>query len=105
MDGTLTCTQSSPACKYLGTGSFDWTQGTIDGTLSFVSGTKVNLSGSELKDIGSAGVINNAGTFTWSGRVRAQASAARWLVGAAVGVALLSGDVGAGACARGDEPG
>ncbi len=67
LDGTLTCTKSSPACKYMGTGLFDWTKGTIGGTLSFASGTKVNLSGTDLKDIGSAGIINNQGTFTWSG--------------------------------------
>ncbi|BCM88216.1 hypothetical protein IAD21_00043 [Abditibacteriota bacterium] len=68
MDGLLSCTKTTPVCKYMGTGLFDWTKGTIGGTLNFAAGTKVNLSGTDLKDIGSTGIINNAGTFTWLGK-------------------------------------
>ena len=67
MDGTLSCTKNTPACHYAGAGLFDWTRGTIGGTLTFDAGTKSNLSGTDNKLIDNASVINNAGTMTWLG--------------------------------------
>ncbi len=46
---------------------FDWTGGAIGGVLTLAPGRRLNISGSNRKDLGSGAVLNNQGTITWTG--------------------------------------
>ena len=53
-------------------GTVTWTGGNIGGVFHVTSGSSINLSGGNTKQISDGGVINNFGSATWTGTGRLQ---------------------------------